>query len=329
MAKTRLIDIARAVGVSEATVSRALNGKDGVNEETRSAILRAARRSGREVEAAVDGRPAIGVLVPDVDNPVFAAWLDRIELELFQRGAEALVAMRARTPQGESDAFGRFLRAGASGIIVVSGFHSQQHGEVGHYRDLIQQGLPMCLINGVRQDLEATFLTTDDAEAVHLVVQHLRELGHERIGIAVGDEHTWPVRQKVHGFERLLGPAGAISYTDFSYAGGYQAARELLDHGCTALLCGSDVMAAGAIEGSRAVGRSVPGDVSVVGYDDVQWAPLTSPALTTVRQAIPEMSRSAVRAVLERGESSRRSAHSEVAVRPQLIVRGSTAAAPR
>ena len=98
----RLIDIAKAAGVSEATVSRVLNGRSGVNEATRRSVAEVARRMGRVVDAGqVDDGPLVGVLVPDLDNQVFTSWAERIEAELFERGASTLVAMRARTVERE------------------------------------------------------------------------------------------------------------------------------------------------------------------------------------------------------------------------------------
>src|SRR5699024_11998146 len=110
--------------------------------------------------------------------------------------------------------------------------------------------------------------------------------------------------------------------------GGYEAARDLVGRGATAILCGSDVMAAGALEGVRSQGLSVPRDVSVAGYDDVFWAALTNPPLTTVRQAVGSIARAAVRTALGAGEGSRRPASNEAVVLHQLIVRGSPADAP-
>lgn len=332
--KPRLIDIAQRADVSEATVSRVLNGKPGITEETRSAVLEAARDLGRDLTGLPGTRERlVGVLVPDLENPIFAQWAERVEAELFQRGAATLIAVRARTVEREQEAFERFLRAGACGIVVVSGHHAQEEGSVGHYRAIVQQGIPLALVNGVRPDLDATYISTDDDRAVRMSIAHLRELGHTAIALAVGDERTWPVREKVRAFEQALaaesGVRGTVAYTDFSYAGGYQAAREVAAAGCTGLLCGSDVMAAGALEGVRSLGLAVPGDVSVIGYDDAQWAAMTSPALTTVRQSVPEMARAAVRAVLEGGEHSRRPARTELQTIPQLIVRGTTGAAPR
>lgn len=329
----RLIDIAKAAGVSEATVSRVLNGRSGVNEATRRSVAEVARRMGRVVDAGqVDDGPLVGVLVPDLDNQVFTSWAERIEAELFERGASALVAMRARTVEREREILQRFLRCGVVGIIVVSGYHAQERSPLDHYREVTSAGVPLVLVNGVQEELDAAFLSTDDDHAVRAVLSHLQELGHERVGLAVGDEHTWPVREKLRAFEAVT--AGwaedpqPVSFTDFSYAGGYEAARDLVARGVTAIVCGSDVMAAGALEGVRSLGLSVGRDISVAGYDDVFWASLTNPPLTTVRQAVGSIARAAVRTALSGGEDSRRPTRTEVVVRPQLIVRGSTAAAP-
>lgn len=330
----RLIDIAREAGVSEATVSRVLNGKPGVNDVTRRSVLEVARRLGRDVgPVAMDSGPLIGVLVPDLDNQVFTTWVERIEAELFELGASTLVGTRARTVEREREILQRFLHSGAEGVIVVSGHHAQERGPVEHYREITAAGVPLVLINGVREDVDAAFLSTDDEHAMRLTLTHLQELGHRRIGLAVGDEHTWPVREKLTVFEEAAAafPEGdwATSFTDFSYAGGYEAARDLVSRGVTAIVCGSDVMAAGALEAIRSLGLTVPSDISVVGYDDVFWAALTNPPLTTVRQAVASLSRAAVRAVLGGGQSSRRPARTEVVVRPQLVVRGTTGAVPR
>lgn len=329
----RLIDIAREAGVSEATVSRVLNGRSGVNEATRASVLDAARRLGRVVEpVAVGHGPVVGVLVPDLDNQVFSTWVERLEAELFEAGASTLVGVRARTVEREREILQRFLHAGAVAIIVVSGHHAQQRSPLDHYREVTSAGIPLVLVNGVQPDLDAAFLSTDDEHAVQLVLTHLHELGHRTVGLAVGDEHTWPVREKLRAFEAATaggdGGPQPVAFTDFSYAGGYEAARELLDRGATAIVCGSDVMAAGAYEGIRSRGLEVPRDVSVVGYDDIFWASLTHPPLTTVRQPVASIARAAVRTALGGGEDSRRPARTEVVVRPQLVVRGSTAAAP-
>lgn len=331
--KPRLLDIARRAGVSEATVSRVLAGRPGASEDTRERVHAAARELGRSLPAEPPDRERmVGILVPDLENPIFAQWVERLEVELFERGADALVALRPRSFEREREIFDRFERAGACGIIAVSGHHAQEEGDMSHYRALVQRGMALALVNGVREDVDATYVSSDDARAVHIAADHLHALGHRVIGLAMGDERTYPVRRKVAAFEdhedgedRGSRP---IAFTDFSHAGGYQAARDLVGRGCTAILCGSDVMAAGALEGVRSMGLAVPDDVSVVGFDDVTWAAITDPPLTTVRQSLPEMARAAVRAVLESGGGSRRPARTELETAPQLIVRGSTGPVP-
>lgn len=336
MAKARLREIADRAGVSESTVSRVLNGRAGIAERTQQLVREAARDLGGLSAAA--GERVVGVLVPDLENPIFATWVDRIEVELYQGGAATLVAARARTVAGERAAFARFVRAGATGVVVVSGFHARAEVPVDHYRDLQAEGVRLALINGVRDDLNASYFSTDDAAAIHLAVSHLQELGHRGIGLAVGDEHTFPVRGKVGAFQDLIAQspsaARAIAYTDFSFTGGYEAARELIGQGNTAIVCGSDVMAAGVVAGARSLGLAVPRDVSVVGFDDIAWARLTAPPLTTVRQDVVQMARAVSRIMLApdapggRAGGSRRPERTESLVPPQLVVRGSTAAAP-
>jgi DNA-binding LacI/PurR family transcriptional regulator len=321
--------------VSEATVSRVLNEDPRVKDETRQTVLAAARRLGREIVPDGGGTgslpPMIGVLVPDMHNQIHAQWVERLEAALFEHGFSTLIGVRARTAGRELECLRRLSRAGAGGSIIVSGHHARQEGPVEHYREIVHAGVPLVLINGERQDLDAAFISSDEVHAIDLASTHLEALGHRRIGLAVGDERTWSVGTKVQAFARRRREAGErepnIAFTDFSHAGGYEAARALVDKGVSAIICGSDAMAAGAIDGVRSLGSTVPEDVSVIGHDDISWAGLTTPPLTTIRQSIPLMAQSAVRALLGAGEGSRRPARTELLVQPELILRGSTAAA--
>lgn len=325
--KARLIDIAAAAHVSEATVSRVLSGKGGVNPETRSKVLAIAQRLGRPADASARfSRPLIGVVLPNIDNPVFPQFLDKIEAEAFVSGLETLVAVNVRGVNQEAASMERLVHAGAQGIVVVSGQHALEGSNLEHYASLSRRGIRLSLINGVRDGLDASFISTDDSAAVKLALGHLKDLGHINVGLAVGDENSYPVREKVSAFEREWPSKNrTIAFTDFSYAGGYQAARELADAGCTAIMCGSDQMAMGAIGALHDAGLDVPGDVSVVGYDDIPSARIHSPAITTLRQPIQLMSRAAVRSVQDAPAESRQAARSVFTVGPELVVRGSTA----
>lgn len=337
--KARLIDIAQEAHVSEATVSRVLAGKGGISAGTQERVLRAARRLGRYSDAAMGAVPLVGVVVPVHDNPIFPAFIDAITSELTTAGADALVGTGARSSEDEARLCDRLVQAGAEGLIVISGMHADSVQSHDHYRDLAARGVRLALVNGEVDRLDAAFITADDAFAVRLAVEHLVNLGHQRIGLAVGDEHTWPVRQKVSGFEALAaelngqggaeGPVLTAAFTDFSFAGGFQAAGELIAAGCTGIVCGSDVMALGAVDAAHDQGLRVPEDVSVVGYDDVPMARIVSPSLTTVRQPVPSMARAAVRHALGTEHPSRRRSRSKFTVRPELVARSSTGAISR
>ncbi|MCT1867418.1 LacI family transcriptional regulator [Dermabacter sp. p3-SID358] len=325
MAKVRLIDIARKTHVSEATVSRVLAGKPGVNAATRDKVLAAARSLGRTDDVLDDAAPLIGLVVPNIENPIFSLFLERLEAEARAANLETLVSINTRSEEQEAASMQRLARAGARGIVIVSGQHAHDETSIEHYLACVDNGVKLCLVNGVRPGLDASFISTDDSKAVVLALEHLRHLGHERVGLAVGDEHTWPVRGKVSAFEQHWSHEyGCVAYTDFSLAGGYQAALELYDQGCTAMVCGSDQMALGAISAIRDLGLRVPRDMSVVGYDGIPLGANHTPALTTVRQPVPMIARAAVRSVSSAAGESRQAPRAVFVVPPELVVRQTT-----
>jgi alanine racemase len=164
-----------------------------------------------------------------------------------------------------------------------------------------------------------------------MAVDHLWTLGHRRIGLAVGQRRYVPVVRKQAGYESAMRANGtgfsAVAESTFTVEGGAAAADELIDQGCTAIICASDLMALGVIQAVRRRGMSVPRDVSVVGYDDSPMMSFTDPPLTTVRQPVIDMALAASRALLDEMHGER-TPRAEYLFRPDLIVRGSTGAAP-
>ena len=202
--------------------------------------------------------------------------------------------------------------------------------------ELAGEGFDVCEVNGYQPNLPAPFVSCDDREAGELAVAHLVALGHRRIGLITGPGRFVPVQRKVAGFKaamkRLVGLADAeldelAELSLFGVEGGEVAAARLLDRGVTGLVCGSDLMALGAIRAARQRGLSVPTDLSVVGYDDSPLMAFTDPPLTTMRQPVTAMAVAAVRALVDEihGHAA---PHSEYIFRPELVVRGSTAVAP-
>ena len=226
---------------------------------------------------------------------------------------------------------------GAIGIIFVSGLHADSTADVERYARLTGRGVPFVLVNGNNKLIKASSVSVDDRAAMWLAVQHLVELGHERIGLAVGPRRFLPVLAKIEGFVAAMGARTGISperaeeliqHSLFSVEGGTAAAGRLVDAGCTAVICGSDLMALGAIRAARMRGRQVPRDVSVIGFDDSPLIAFADPPLTTIRQPVEGMGQAAVNALLEE-ISGNADTQNDFVFRPELVVRGSTGAAPR
>lgn len=328
----RLSDVAQHAGVSEATVSRVLNAKPGVAAQTRQAVLAALDVLGYERPSRLRSTSAglIGLIVPELENPVFPAFVQVIETILAQREYTPLLC--TQTPGGvtEDEYVEMLVDRGVAGILFVSGLHADSTAGPARYHRLRELGLPIVLVNGFVPGLGVPFVSTDDVAAAELAVQHLASLGHRRIGLAIGPRRFVPAARKIEGFARALravpgapDPDGLVATSFFTVEGGRACAEQLLDAGCTAIVCGSDLMALGAVRAVRQRGLTVPGDVSVIGYDDSLLIPFTDPPLTTVRQAVPAMAAAAVQALLEQiaGVPADRS---ELLFTPELVVRGST-----
>jgi len=335
--RPRLADVAAQAGVSTATVSRVLNGKDVVTPETRQAVHRALDLLGYARPPARNRRQGlVGLVVPELTNPVFPALAQAVESLLAQAGCTPLLCTQSPGGTTEDEYIATLVAHDVDGIVFVSGMHADATAGRGRYRRLRERGLPIVLVGGHAPEVDAPQVSTDEVAAARLAVRHLAALGHRRVGLAVGPDRFVPSRRKRAGFESALVAAGlagsgaarhVVSHL-YSVEGGRAAAAELLAAGRTALVCASDPMALGAIRAARDRGLRVPEDVSVVGYDDSPFMAFADPPLTTVRQPVADLARLAVAMLVSemRGE---RVTRAEILVEPELVVRGSTGPPPR
>jgi DNA-binding LacI/PurR family transcriptional regulator len=329
----RLAEVATKVGVSEATVSRVLNGKAGVSDATREAVLTALDVLGYERPTQLRGERArlIGLVLPELQNPIFPALAEVIGGGLAQRGFTPVLCTRTAGGLSEADYVSMLLDQHASGLVFAGGNCAEADAPHDHYRLLQSRGIPVVLLNAAIEQLDFPRVSTDDVNAAGQSYRHLASLGHQRIGLVVGPEDHVPSRRKVAGFTEHAERSGAgvapIEHALFSLEGGQAATSRILRHGVTGIICGSDVLALGAIRAVRRAGLSVPADVSVVGFDDSAWLNCTDPPLTTVRQPIESMGKAAVALLVNQMESVAVYPE-ELLFEPELVVRGSTGAAP-
>ncbi|WP_030745301.1 LacI family DNA-binding transcriptional regulator [Streptomyces sp. NRRL F-5135] len=328
----RLAQVAKKVGVSEATVSRVLNGKPGVSEATRQSVLTALDVLGYERPTQLRGERArlVGLVLPELQNPIFPAFAEVIGGALAQQGLTPVLCTQTKGGVSEADYVELLLQQQVSGVVFAGGLFAQADAPHEHYRRLAERRIPVVLINASIENLDFPCISCDDAVAVRQGWRHLVSLGHERIGLVLGPADHVPSRRKLTA-ARAGGaplPDERVERTMFSLEGGQAAASRLLDRGVTGIICASDPLALGAVRAARRRGLRVPDEVSVVGFDDSAFMNCTEPPLTTVRQPIEAMGRAAVEmltAQIQGGSVP----PGELLFEPELVVRGSTAQAPR
>lgn len=332
----RLADVARKVGVSEATVSRVLNGKPGVSEATRATVLTALDVLGYERPTKLRGERArlVGLVLPELQNPIFPALAEVIAGALAQQGFTPVLCTLTSAGISEAEYVDLLLAQQVSGIVFAGGYYARRDAVHEHYELLAERNLPVVLINASIEKLPFPSVVCDDAVAMEQALGHLHALGHERIGLVLGPSDHVPSEIKLEAaraFADRVGlalPEELVARSDYSQAGGQASAARLLREGVTGLVCASDPLALGAIRAARRVGRRVPKDVSVVGYDDSALMTLVDPPLTTVRQPIEAMGLAATSLLVSQIEGAAQQ-QEELHFDPELVVRGSTGRPPR
>lgn len=329
-----LADIATQARVSEATVSRVLNDKPGVSDAAKAAVLTALDVLGYERPARLRRRSAglVGLVVPELENPIFPAFAQVIEDALARRRFTPVLCTQSPGGISEDEYVESLLDHGVAGIIFVSGRHADTAASPDRYQSLIARGLPVVFINGYLAEIDAPFISTDDRTAMDLAVSHLVQLGHTRIGFAAGPTRYLPSSRKREGFVAALhryldldAAEGEAWIADGLYTveGGAAATLDLLDRKATAVVCGSDLMALGAIRAARESGLDVPRDVSVVGFDDSHLIQFIDPPLTTIRQPVQAMGAAAVSHLVDAISGQPVPSH-EYLFQPELVLRAST-----
>jgi LacI family repressor for deo operon, udp, cdd, tsx, nupC, and nupG len=334
--KTRLEDIAAHAGVSAATVSRVVNGKPGVADATRQAVLDAAELLGydRRPNASRPTSGLVGVIVPELDNPIFPLFAQHIEYALAAHGAAPMLCTSSPVIQ-EDEYLDLLLEHDVAGIVLVAGRHANTEVDHARYAELRADGIPLVFINGYVEGVQAPFVSAADAAAMRAAVEHLHSQGHRRIGCVMGPARYSTSQRKVRGFIEAMNDNGAegvdpqdlVGHSVFTVSGGQSATHPLLDRGVTAIVSGNDLMAVGVIRAARERGLRVPDDLSVIGFDGAPLFALTDPPLTTLRQDVEAMSRHAVDTLIDEiaGGSP---TPGEMLFPTELILRRSTARVP-
>jgi DNA-binding LacI/PurR family transcriptional regulator len=328
-----MTDVARAAAVSHQTVSRVLNGHPNVRPATRARVLEAIAELGYRpnlaARALATGRSnALGLVT--LNTTLFGPVATLYAVEEAARAAGYSVSVssvRTIDRQSLSDSVGRLVQQGVAGLIIIAPIATN---------DSVMSALPADLPAVVAEaDPEPSVpaVTVDQAHGAYLATSHLLELGHRTVIHISGPSDWVEARQRVTGWRRALDEAGApapeVIVGDWSAQSGYDAGRSLpTAPDVTAVFAANDNMALGLLRALHEQGRSVPGDVSVVGFDNIDEAGFFTPPLTSIRQDFAEMGRRSVQLLLRRVDGDA-SGVEHVMLAPELVLRESTAPPPR
>ncbi|WP_051324972.1 LacI family DNA-binding transcriptional regulator [Candidatus Solirubrobacter pratensis] len=323
-------DVARLAGVSHQTVSRVINGSQHVRDETRERVLLAMRqldyRPNSVARALVTGRSrTLGVVSFDTVLHGPASTLFGIERAAHEAGYFITIAsLRALDRASVLDAVERLRLQGVDGILVIAPQESAA-------RALMQvpAGLPLVAVEAGPADA-VPLASVDQFAGAAAATRHLLELGHATVWHVAGPADWLEAQQRIAGWRATLQEAGVTPpeplVGDWSATSGYQLGHRLAERAdVTAIFVANDQMALGVLRALHEAGRAIPGDVSVVGFDDIPEAPFFMPPLTTVRQDFDEMGRRGLLLLLDTMESAQWPPPNRV-VEPELVVRASTGA---
>jgi LacI family transcriptional regulator len=303
--RARIDDVARKAGVSTATVSRALSAPDRVRRGTLHRVLAAIEaldyRPDAAASALATGRSyAVGCVVPALDNSVFARMSQALQIALAEAGYQLLLAGHEHDAQKELKLCRLLLRRGVDALIVVGNLRPQEAWD-----ELIGCGKPVLLTWS--SDPRLPSVSIDNTGATSLVARHLLDLGHRRIRMIAGPTRTNDRQEaRILGVRAVLEAAGLslpptdISEQPLTFAGGAAGLRALMtsDARPTAIVCGNDYQATGALLEAQRLGLRVPEQVSICGFDDMPLSAALNPPLTTVCVPAHDMGRVAARCIL-------------------------------
>jgi len=325
-----MADVAKLAGVSLQTVSRVINDSPHVREETRERVQDAMRkleyRPNPVARALVTGRSrTLGVV--SFDTTLYGPASTLFGIERAAHEADyfvSIVSLRELTSAAVVSAVERLRDQGVDGILVVAPQESATQALL-H----LPEDVPVVAAEAGPDD-SVPLVAVDQIEGARLATQHLLELGHKTVWHISGPSDWLEAEDRMNGWRRTLDAAGAsappVLVGDWSARAGHELGRELAERDdVTAVFVANDQMALGLLRTLHEAGRRIPGDISVVGFDDIPEAAYFTPPLTTVRQNFNEMGRRSLLLLLEQIESGVRVPRRET-VPPELIVRASSAA---
>ncbi|MEN2985035.1 MAG: substrate-binding domain-containing protein [Dictyoglomaceae bacterium] len=331
-------DVARKAGVSIMTVSRVINGKRNVKEETREKVLKAIEELGYVPNSiarslTLKKTATIGLVISDITNPFFTTVARGVEDTAISKHFTVILCNTDENPEKESMYVEVLAKNKVDGVIFTSA-----SGKKTPLKSLFMKNIPLVLIDRTIEGLEdVDIVRGDSVSGAYILTKHLIDLGHKRIGIIVGSKSISTAVDRVEGYKKALMDShipideSLIKINEnskFSKEDGYRLTKELLNmkNPPTAIFGGNNLMAIGAILAIREMGLSIPEDISLVSFDDIESLSEVFPFLTVVKQPAYTMGVLATELLIRRIENKDKIKEKrEILLKPELIIRRSTA----
>jgi LacI family transcriptional regulator len=328
--KITVKDVSQAAGVSTATVSRVLAGFDEVSEETRQRVLEAAKtlnyqpnRNARNLRKNTTSK--IGVIISDIQNPFFGSVVRGIEKVTIKDDYTIILGNSDEDPERENKLIAMLLEEGVAGIVLVP-----TNADVGSYGPLFGSGTPIVVIDRQLPLSNLDMVLVNGAAGAELAVDHLVSLGHKKIGYVGGMKHLSVMHEREQGYLNALKKHNLPIIPEYlrqgnnRQDGGHDAVCELLslEQPPTAILIANNLMTLGGLQAIHESGLEIPEQVSLVGFDDMDWATSLRPPLTVVAQPAYEMGETAASILLDHIRNLEQP-HRIVVLDTRLIIRAS------
>lgn len=323
--------VSEYAGVSSATVSRVINNTDTVKEKTRDLVLKAMSELGYRhnvlaASLASNKTNTIGYVVPELHGSFFGAMMGGSEFVLRNAHKHMFVATGHSDEAKEKEEIEALLSRRCDALILHVEAVSDEY-----LVELAKQDVPLVIVNRYIAEIGENCISLDNEKGAYIATRHLIDIGHKEIAYISGSLFKADGKNRLAGHIRALEEAGIAYDSNMMHEGNFQAKsgdagiKALHNSGqhFSAVACANDEMASGAINALRELGKKVPEDVSVIGFDNVDFASYLSPGLTTIEYPVQEIGNMAARWILNRAYGDHKMELKHI-LEPRLILRGTT-----
>jgi LacI family transcriptional regulator len=329
-----LKDIAKLCGVSVATVSLVLNNKPNrISETTKKKIIDTAKEhhyhpNPMALSLVTRKSHVLGLIIPDVSNLFYTEFIRQVELEAAKYGYTIILGNTDEQGSREYDYVRTFLQRGLAGCILIHSSIEMEKYDAKIVELVKQSKLPFVLIDRQQKASNIKTLFIDQELGAYLATKHLLNLGHTRIGYISGQLDLDLSKMRYAGYKRALDEHNVafdenlVEFGDWRPEGGHQAGLRLISKGVSGIFAANDMMAFGVYQAAFSMALRIPQDLSVIGFDDVSFASVVTPGLTTINQPMRQVGIDCVTMLVEM--ITKKVSESYKQYTPTLTVRGST-----